>query len=102
MSFSTPTTAVAHLGPDPLIAVAGQNVAGSIAIIACPPRIALMVGVALGAGEQLPGLAVRTLLAAVATAAVLLGVWSWCWHDRCGRCSARVLVRAAATAGPLR
>lgn len=49
------TTAAAHLGADPLIAVAGQNVAGSFAIIASPPRIALAVGVALGAGEQLPG-----------------------------------------------
>jgi len=72
--FSTATTtAASNLGANPLIALAGQNVAGSFAIIASPPRIALAVGVTLPPGQQLPRSATTRLLLAVAVSAVLLG-----------------------------
>ncbi|MCA1225457.1 L-lactate permease [Saccharopolyspora sp. 6M] len=72
--FSAATaTASAGLGATPLIALAGQNVAGSFAIIASPPRIALAAAVALPPGERLPGSAQRVLAGAAATSAVLLG-----------------------------
>ncbi|MEU6131857.1 L-lactate permease [Saccharopolyspora sp. NPDC047091] len=73
--FSAATaTASAGLGATPLIAVAGQNVAGSFAIIASPPRIALATAVALPPGERLPGTAHGVLAGAAATSAVLLGL----------------------------
>lgn len=76
--FSTATTSAATgLGADPLISLAGQNVAGSFAIIASPPRIALAAGVALAPGERLPTAAVTLLLGAVAATALLLGATVW-------------------------
>ena len=73
--FSTATTAAAEsLSIDPLVALAGQNVAGSYAIIASPPRVALAVGVALPAGERLPPKAIRILLGVLAGVVVALGV----------------------------
>lgn len=76
--FSAATTSAATgLGADPLIALAGQNVAGSVAIIASPPRIALAVGVALAPGERLPRWAAAVLLGAVAATTVLLGGIVW-------------------------
>ncbi|KAA0919524.1 L-lactate permease [Dietzia sp. ANT_WB102] len=74
MLSAATTTAATGLGADPMIALAGQNVAGSFAIIASPPRIALAVGVALAPGERLPRQSTAPLLGAVAAAAVLLGV----------------------------
>lgn len=68
------TTAATGLGANPLIALAGQNVAGSFAIIASPPRIALAAGVALAPGERLPRAMSAILLGAVAAAALILGV----------------------------
>lgn len=67
------TTAAAGLGVSPLIALAGQNVAGSIAIIISPPRVALAVAVALRPGAKLPARAMSVLFAVVATVAVMLG-----------------------------
>ena len=76
--FSTATTTAATgLGADPMIALAGQNVAGSYAIIASPPRIALAVGVALAPGQRLPAAAVAILTGAVAATAVVLGALVW-------------------------
>lgn len=73
--FSTATTTAAlGLGASPLVALAGQNVAGSIAIIASPPRIALAVGVAMPDGARLPRSATALLLRVVAGSAVALGV----------------------------
>lgn len=66
--------AATGLGADPMIALAGQNVGGSFAIIASPPRIALAVGVSLPPGERIPRGAVVFLLGAVAAATVVLGV----------------------------
>ncbi|WP_406729958.1 L-lactate permease [Streptomyces sp. GD-15H] len=68
------TTAATGLGANPLIALAGQNVAGSFAIIASPPRIALAAGVALAPGERLPRAMSAILLGAVAATALILGV----------------------------
>ena len=72
LSTATATSA-ASLGASPLVALAGQNVAGSFAIIASPPRIALAVGVALPAGERLPRRMLGVLVGAVAAASVVLG-----------------------------
>lgn len=73
--FSSATTgAAAGLGADPLVALAGQNVAGSFAIIVSPPRVALAVGVVLAGRTRLPGRATGTLSAAVAIATAILGV----------------------------
>lgn len=72
--FSTATTTAATgLGANPLIALAGQNVAGSFAMIASPPRVALAVGVALTPGERLPRTANAILLGTVAVTALVLG-----------------------------
>lgn len=72
--FSTATTSgAASLGANPLVALAGQNVAGSIAIIASPPRVALATGVVLEPGERLPARATATLLGVVLASTVLLG-----------------------------
>ena len=71
--LSSATTGVASdIGASPLVALAGQNVAGSYAIIVSPPRVALAVGVVLS-GTKLPGRAGRTLGAAVVAATVVLG-----------------------------
>lgn len=72
--FSTATAVAATgVGASPLIALAGQNVAGSVSIIVSPPRVALAVGVALPAGERLPAAATRTLGGCVLAGALLLG-----------------------------
>lgn len=72
--FSAATaTAATSLGVSPLIALAGQNVAGSVSIIVSPPRVALAVAVALPVGERLPGTATRTLAGCVLISALLLG-----------------------------
>ncbi|MFD0997504.1 hypothetical protein HNR16_001695 [Pseudoclavibacter chungangensis] len=72
--FSAATASAASgLGANALVAVAGQNVAGSYAMLASPPRVALAVGVALPAGERLPAWAPRVLLGAVLVAVVVLG-----------------------------
>ena len=71
--FSAATTGAASgLGADGLVALAGQNVAGSYAIIVSPPRIALAVGVVLSGQTRLPGGATRTLAGAVLAATALL------------------------------
>lgn len=71
--FSAATTGAATgLGADGLVALAGQNVAGSYAIIVSPPRIALAVGVVLTGQTRLPGGAMRLLAGAVLVATVLL------------------------------
>lgn len=71
--FSAATTGAASgLGADGLVALAGQNVAGSYAIIVSPPRIALAVGVVLTGQTRLPGGATRILAGAVLAATVLL------------------------------
>lgn len=76
--FSTATTgAAAGLGADTLVALAGQNVAASYAIIVSPPRIALAVGVVMTTGARLPADATRTLAIAVITVAVVLGGAVW-------------------------
>nr|WP_240275150.1 L-lactate permease [Mycobacterium ulcerans] len=72
--FSAGTASAAtSLGANPLIALAGQNVAGSIAIIASPPRIALATVVALEPGEQLPRTAKQALYFVVSVVALVLG-----------------------------
>lgn len=68
------TTAAAGLGASPLIALAGQNVAGSIAIIISPPRVALAVAVALRPGAKLPACSMAVLFAVVGAVAVVLGI----------------------------
>lgn len=71
--FSAATTGAASgLGADGLVALAGQNVAGSYAIIVSPPRIALAVGVVLTGQTRLPGGATRILAGAVLATTVLL------------------------------
>lgn len=71
--FSAATTGAASgLGADGLVALAGQNVAGSYAIIVSPPRVALAVGVVLTGQTRLPGGATRILAGAVLAATVLL------------------------------
>lgn len=71
--FSAATTdAASALGADGLVALAGQNVAGSYAIIVSPPRIALAVGVVLTGQTRLPGGATRILAGAVLAATALL------------------------------
>ena len=71
--FSSATTGVASdVGANALVALAGQNVAGSYAIIVSPPRVALAVGVVLS-GTKLPGGAGRALGTAVVAATVALG-----------------------------
>lgn len=72
LSTATANSA-AGLGASPLVALAGQNVAGSFAIIASPPRIALAVGVALPPGQRLPRRMLAVLLAAVVSASLVLG-----------------------------
>lgn len=72
--FSAATSAAASgLGANPLVALAGQNAAGSFAMIASPPRIALAAGVVLAAGERPPSAVGRILLVAVLAAAVAIG-----------------------------
>ncbi len=73
MFSAATTTGATSLGADPLVALAGQNVAGSIAIIASPPRVALATGVVLEPGQRLPGRAMAVLLTSVAASTVLLG-----------------------------
>lgn len=71
--FSAATTdAASALGADGLVALAGQNVAGSYAIIVSPPRIALAVGVVITGQTRLPGGATRILAGAVLAATALL------------------------------
>lgn len=71
--LSTATTGAASgLGADPLVALAGQNVAGSYAIIVSPPRVALAVGVVMAHNDRLPGRATRTLATAVIAATAFL------------------------------
>ena len=79
MFSAATTTAATGLGANALIALAGQNAAGSFAIIAAPARIALAVAVAMPAGEKLPARKVRTLVTAVTLTAVLLGGVVWVW-----------------------
>ena len=73
MFSAASTELAAGLGADTLVALAGQNVAGSFAIIASPPRIALAVGVVMAGATRLPRPATRLLAAAVVTSATLLG-----------------------------
>lgn len=73
MFSAATTTAAANLGANPLIALAGQNVAGSFAIIASPPRIALAVGVTLPSGQRLPRSATTQLFLAVTASVIVLG-----------------------------
>lgn len=71
--LSTATTGAATgLGADPLVALAGQNVTGSFAIIVSPPRVALAVGVVMTHQTRLPGRATRTLATAVIAATAIL------------------------------
>lgn len=73
--FSAATTGAASgLGADGLVALAGQNVAGSYAIIVSPPRVALAVGVVLSGQTRLPGGATRVLAGVVLAATALLCV----------------------------
>lgn len=73
--FSTATTTAASgLGASPMIALASQNVTGSYAIIASPPRVALATAVALPPGGSLPGRATAVLLAAIAIVVLILAV----------------------------
>lgn len=78
MLSAATTSATAGVGANPVVALAGQNVAGSFAIIASPPRVALAVGVALPAGQKLPTTATRVLIGSVLAAAVLLGIVVYC------------------------
>lgn len=72
--FSTATTSAAtQVSVNPLIALAAQNVAGSAAIIASPPRIALASSVAFAPGQKLPATNLRILLLVLAVLIVLLG-----------------------------
>lgn len=73
MLSSATASAAAGLGVSPLAVLAGQNAAGSFAIIASPPRIALAIGVALPPGQRLPRRMLLVLLGAVTVAALLLG-----------------------------
>ena len=71
--FSAATTSASTaLGADGLVALAGQNVGGSFAIIVSPPRVALAVGVVLAGRTRLPARATRTLATAVVTATIVL------------------------------
>jgi len=71
--FSTATvTAANQLGSSPLILLAGQNVAGSVAIIASPPRVAFAVSVTYPPGQTLPASGQRQLLGAVGLLVVVL------------------------------
>ncbi|MFD2393793.1 L-lactate permease [Dietzia aerolata] len=71
--FSAATTGAASgLGADGLVALAGQNVAGSYAIIVSPPRVALAVGVVLSGRSRLPAGATRVLATAVLVATAAL------------------------------
>ncbi|MEH6624076.1 MULTISPECIES: L-lactate permease [Dietzia] len=71
--FSTATSGAATgLGADSLITLAGQNVAGSFAIIVSPPRVALAVGVVMAGRTRLPRAATRTLATAVVAATIML------------------------------
>lgn len=74
MLSSATAGAATGLGADPLIALAGQNVAGSFAIIVSPPRVALAVGVVMAGRTSLPGPATRTLATAVVIATAALGL----------------------------
>lgn len=74
MFSAATTTATANLGANPLLALAGQNVAASFAFIASPPRIALAAGVALPAGTRVPPVVGRTLGVAILSATAVLGV----------------------------
>lgn len=72
--FSAATSGAASgLDADTLVALAGQNVAGSYAIILSPPRVALALGVVTMSASRLPRAASRTLFIAVVTVTVLLG-----------------------------
>lgn len=72
--FSTATGAAATgLDSDALVPLAGQNVAGSYAIIVSPPRVALAVGVVLAHGHRLPRHATRILTTAVLIVVLALG-----------------------------
>jgi len=71
--FSTATTTAASgLGASPMVALAAQNVTGSYAIIASPPRVALATAVALPGGASLPGRATMVLLGALGIVVVIL------------------------------
>lgn len=73
MFSAATTTAATSLGANPLIALAGQNTAGSFAIIASPPRIALAVGVSMPEGSVLSARNSVKLYAAVIMVALVLG-----------------------------
>lgn len=73
MLSSATAGAATGLGANSLVAIAGQNVAGSFSIIVSPPRVALAVGVVMTGRTRLPGRATRTLATAVLTATVILG-----------------------------
>lgn len=71
--FSTATTSAAtQIGVSPLIALAVQNVAGSAAIIASPPRVALASSVAFEPGRTLPSSNLRILLSVLVVLVFLL------------------------------
>src|SRR5699024_12289608 len=72
--FSAATSGAAPgLDADALVALAGQNLAGSYALILSPPRVALALGVVTMSASRLPRVASRTLFIAVVTVPVLLG-----------------------------
>ncbi|WP_010541808.1 L-lactate permease [Dietzia alimentaria] len=73
MFSSATASAATGLGADPLVALAGQNVAGSFSIIVSPPRVALAVGVVMTGRTRLPGRVTRTLATAVLAATLTLG-----------------------------
>jgi len=73
--FSSATATAAHqLGLNALVVFSAQNVAGSMAIIASPPRMAFAAAVVLEPGGRLPARTHGTLLGAVAGSVVLLAV----------------------------
>lgn len=74
MFSAATTTAATSLGANSLIVLAGQNVAGSFAIITSPPRVALAVGVALPPGQALSASATARLVAPVIASVLLLGL----------------------------
>lgn len=73
--FSSATATAAHqLGLNALVVLSAQNVAGSVAIIASPPRMAFAAAVVLEPGGRLPARTHGTLLGAVGGSVVLLAV----------------------------
>lgn len=73
--FSTATVSAAgQLGTSKLILLAGQNVAGSVAIIASPPRVAFAVSAVYPPGQELPAAGYRTLLSALGAVVLALSL----------------------------